>query len=90
MVTFTVPPQLQPLAQGQKVLELSAVTLGEAFARLDEAAPMLRSQILDASGRTRRFVGLFVDGKQVMGLGDGYRPLAEQSRISVVLAVAGG
>lgn len=90
MVTFNLPSQLAGLADGQRTLAVQAATLGEAFQRLDERAPMLRSQLFDAAGSLRQFVGLFVDNRQVLALGRGEQPLAEGSRVDIVMAVAGG
>ena len=90
MVTFNLPSQLAGMADGKRTLAVEAATLGEAFERLDECAPMLRSQVFDRAGGLRQFVGLFVDNRQLLALGAGEQPLAEGSRVDIVMAVAGG
>lgn len=90
MVTLVLPSQLAALAGGARVLELPARTLGELLARLDESAPMVRSQILEPEGAFRQFIGVFVDDQQVHDLGDGSQPLRDGSQVVVVSAVAGG
>lgn len=90
MITVKLPAQLRSLAQGRKSLEVEASTLGEAFHRLDELAPMIRSQVLDEAGTVRTFVGVFVNSEQLTALGDGSRPLYPGSQIAIIMAVAGG
>jgi molybdopterin converting factor small subunit len=90
MVTIKLPSQLRSLAQGRKTLEVEATTLGEAFDRVDEVAPMIRSQVLDGTGTVRAFVGVFVNSQQMTALGDGSLALPPGSQLSIVMAVAGG
>ena len=90
MITFKLPSQLSALAGGQRSLSVEADTLAEAFLRLDEIAPMLRSQVFDGTGAVRAFTGVFVAGEQLAALGDGSRPLPDGSTITIVMAVAGG
>ena len=90
MLTFTLPSQLAALAEGKRTITVDASSLGEAFAKLDSVAPMLRSQLFDAAGSIRQFVGLFVDNRQVLALGDGSQPVGDGSNIVIVQAVAGG
>lgn len=90
MISIQLPSQLHGLAHGRQRLHVEAATLGEVFSRLDEQAPMIRSQILDASGAIRQFVGLFLDERQVSGIGDGSQPVHPGSRILIVMSVAGG
>jgi molybdopterin converting factor small subunit len=90
MITIKLPSQLRALAEGRKTLEVEAATLGEAFKRVDEVAPMIRSQVLDETGSVRAFVGVFVNSEQMAALGDGSLALAPGSQVSIVMAVAGG
>lgn len=93
MITMQLPAQLARLAdlpEGHRQISLDGTTLGEAMANLDLKAPMLRSQLVDADGCFRQFVGFFVDGQQLEELGDGTMPLRPGSEIVVVAAVAGG
>ena len=90
MITFNLPTQLLALCGGQKSIQVEATTLGEAFRGLDEAAPMIRSQLFDAAGELRQFIGLFLDNQHVLTLGDGAQSVQSGSRIDIVMAVAGG
>lgn len=90
MIQIHLPAQLSSLAGGQRQLQVRAATLGAALAGLDDVAPMVRSQILDAEGNVRKFVGVFVDGQQIEAVGDGAQPLRDGAEVRVVMAVAGG
>ena len=90
MPVLNLPSQLAALADGQRTFSVQADTLGEAFDRLDDAAPMIRSQLFDAAGNVRQFIGLFVDNNHVLTLGDGSKPLRPDSSVVIVMAVAGG
>jgi hypothetical protein len=90
MVKVLLPSQLTGLAGGEKCLEVQASTLGEVFVKVDEIAPMIRSQIFDASGSIRQFIGLFLDDRQIDDLGNGAQPVRAGSQLLVVMSVAGG
>jgi molybdopterin converting factor small subunit len=90
MITINLPAALSALAEGKRSVHVSASTLLEAFDRLDDAAPMIRSQIFDATGSTRQFVALFINDKQIMNLRDSDFTIAPGSQISIVMSVAGG
>lgn len=89
MATLKLPSQMAALVDGQRTLTVPAETLEEAFQQLDAVAPMARSQVLEADGRVRRFVGVFVDNRQVRNIREG-GALAPNSTITFVMAVAGG
>jgi len=90
MASIQLPSQLAGLAEGRKQIKVDASTLGEALRKLDDEAPMIRSQIFDASGAIRQFVGLFLDERQISDIGDGAQPVGPDSQLLVVMSVAGG
>ncbi|WP_157739219.1 hypothetical protein [Herbaspirillum sp. meg3] len=90
MIRIEFPSQLSALVAGRTRLEVTASNLKEVFNKIDETAPMVRSQIFDANGAIRQFVGLFLDEHQIHEIGDGTQPVHEDSRILIVMAVAGG
>lgn len=90
MPVVKLPSQLAGLAEGKTSIAVNAATIKEAFVALDQVAPMVRSQLFHKDGAMRPFVGIFVDGNQVID------PLAEDhllqtaSTLLVVMSVAGG
>ena len=90
MVSIQLPSQFSSLVAGKICFEVSASNLKEVFSIIDEMAPMIRSQIFDATGSIRQFIGLFLDERQIHDIGDGMQPVYEDSRVLIVMAVAGG
>ncbi len=90
MATVNLPTQLSGLASGRKELNVDAATLADVFSKLDETAPMIRSQIFDATGTIRQFVGLFLDGRQVTDAGSFSMAIRHDSQVLIVMSVAGG
>jgi sulfur-carrier protein len=90
MVSVQLPSQLSGLAEGNKRLEVEASSLKEVFERIDKIAPMIRSQVFDKTGAIRQFVGIFLDGRQIIDWGDGSQTVRNESQILIVMSVAGG
>jgi sulfur-carrier protein len=90
MVNVQLPSQFSALIAGQKNLSIHASTLVEVFQKLDEIAPMIRSQIFDTTGSIRQFVGMFIDERQVNNLREEVHTLRNGCQILIVISVAGG
>jgi hypothetical protein len=90
MISIQLPSQLSSLAGGKRCIEVEAASLGEVFRKVDDVAPMIRSQIFDATGAIRQFMGLFLDEHLISDLGDGSQSVRDGSRILIVMSVAGG
>lgn len=90
MVRVQLPTQLSGLAAGKKFLEVEASNLAEVFRRIDDVAPMIRSQIFEPSGAIRQFVGVFLDERQIGELGKGEQLVNSDSQVAIVMAIAGG
>ena len=69
---------------------VDAATLGGALDAYFEAAPRVRSYILDDQGRLRRHIAVFVDGELLMDKGNLKLPVAAQTEIYVMQALSGG
>ena len=80
-----LPATLAAEAGGQKRFELQAATVGEALRQLPVA-----NLLFDESGELRRLINVFVDGTDVRAGGFLDEPLAPESEVRVVGAVAGG
>lgn len=76
---------------GEKIIHVNASTLREA---LDEVAAKygedLKNKILDEKGNLRRFVNIYVNGKNVRLTGALETMLNEDDEISIIPAVGGG
>ncbi|MGC7404212.1 hypothetical protein ACPWR0_21875 [Pandoraea pneumonica] len=90
MARIKIPPQLGSLVEGRKHIDISASNIRDVFLTIDELFPMVRSQIFDANGKVRDFVGLFVEGVQIREISDENQTVSEDGEILIVIAVAGG
>jgi molybdopterin synthase sulfur carrier subunit len=80
-----LPSLLAREAGGQREFQLEAATLGDALRALP-----VHDLCLDEHGELRRLVNVFVDGEDVRR-GDGLdTPLAAESQVLIVTAIAGG
>lgn len=89
MATLSLPRQLLALTQlTSPQLDLHGVgTVEEAMRTLSEHHPMLKSLLYTKSGGLQQFVNVFVDGELAEDLA---MALQDDSRLQIVVAVAGG
>ncbi len=90
-VTVRIPTPLRSFVGGRSELEVEAATAEEALARVTEDNAPLRAQLYAEDGSLRRFVNVYVDDRDLRGLGeDGEASLREGSEIRIVPSIAGG
>lgn len=90
MPVIRIPGPLRRLAEGQSVVEVEASDLRAAIDQLDSRYPGFRDRLLDAEGRPKQFVNIYLNDEDVR-LGDGLdAKVGERDEISIVPAVAGG
>ena len=89
-VTVNIPVALRQYTQNQSDLQVDASTVQEVLQKLDALFPGLKAFILDESSELRRYVNVFVNGKDIRS-GDGITTkLKEGDQVRIVPAVAGG
>jgi molybdopterin synthase sulfur carrier subunit len=89
-VTVNIPVALRQYTQNQSDLQVDASTVQEMLQKLDALFPGLKAFILDESSGLRRYVNVFVNGKDIRS-GDGITTkLKEGDQVRIVPAVAGG
>ncbi len=85
-----IPAALRQYTQNQSDLQVDASTVEETLQKLDGLFPGLRAFILNESNELRRYVNVFVNGKDIRS-GDGIMTkLKEGDNVRIVPAVAGG
>lgn len=89
-VTIRIPTQLRPLAGGNATVQVEAGTVGSVLAGLEAAHPGFSERIFDETGELRRFVNVFVADEDIRFLEGLDTPVADNSTLSIVPAVAGG
>ena len=89
-MTVNIPTALRQYTRNQSDLQVDASTVQETLQKLDGLFPGLKAFILNESSELRRYVNVFVNGKDIRS-GDGIMTkLKEGDRVRIVPAVAGG
>lgn len=88
--TVRIPTALRKLAAGNETVEVEGATVGEAVANIRSAHPDLAAQLVDDSGKVRRFVNIFANDEDIRFLDDLDTALSAGDELSIVPAIAGG
>jgi molybdopterin synthase sulfur carrier subunit len=90
MATVRIPTPLRRYTNGERLVAVDAHTLDDAIAELDRKFPGLRERLVDGDGQIHRFMTVFVDEQDVRLLSGLSTPLADQTEVSIIPAMAGG
>jgi molybdopterin synthase sulfur carrier subunit len=85
-----IPTPLRKLTNNEEVVEVSAKTIGDAFAELQTRYPGIKDRLLDDSGSVRRFVNVYVNEEDIRFLQNQQTTLKDGDEISIIPAIAGG
>ena len=89
MPKVEVPPRYRGPTRGLGLIEVDADTVRSCIEAVEAEHPGFRELVLDADGKLRRFVRLFVNG-EALDRDAVDAPVAEADRIQVLAAAAGG
>ncbi|MBO9306144.1 ubiquitin-like small modifier protein 1 [Thermomicrobium sp.] len=89
-VTILIPAPLRRFTEDRAAVQVEAKTVAEALAKLDELYPGIRERICEPDGRVRRFVSIFVNGKDIRSLQGVETLLADGDEVGIIPAMAGG
>ncbi|MEZ5979103.1 MAG: ubiquitin-like small modifier protein 1 [Planctomycetota bacterium] len=88
--TLRLPTPLRTFCGGADELPVAGENVGAVLRDLVRDHPGLAGRILDDEGSLRRFVNVFVDGRDARGLGGLEAEFDDGSVLTIVPAVAGG
>jgi len=88
--TIRIPTPLRPFTGGAGQIEVEGTTVGQALDELGRRHEGILQRVLDADGRIRGFVNIYLGESNVKSIGGLDAPLAGPAVISIVPAVAGG
>lgn len=89
-VTLRIPTALRKLSGGEETLSLEAGSVRELVEKLAAQHPELSAQLVDESGKVRRFVNIFANDEDIRFLEGLDTTLGEGDEVSIVPAIAGG
>ena len=90
MATIIIPTPLRKFTNNSSRLTVSSSNVAEVVNELTLNFPDLKKHLLDDQGRIRSFVNIFVGEEDIRNLQDEKTPVAQDTVISIVPAIAGG
>lgn len=85
-----IPTILRNYTGGVNEVTADGSTLAEVLESLESNHPGIRARVLDDTGALRRFVNIYVGDEDVRFSGGLDAPVADNAKISIIPAVAGG
>ena len=90
MSQIRVPTPLRPYTQGQRQLDVSAGTVGEALHELTVRFPSIGPHLFNEDGELRPYVNLFVNDEDVRTLQGEQTAVREGDTLMILPSIAGG
>jgi molybdopterin synthase sulfur carrier subunit len=90
MAKIRIPTPLRKLTNNEEVIEVNALTIGEAIVELQTRFPGIQERLLDDSGAVRRFVNVYVNEEDIRFLQNQQTALKQSDEVSIIPAIAGG
>ena len=85
-----IPTPLRKLTNNEELVEVHAVTIGEAITELQTRYPGIAERLVDEKGEVRRFVNVYVNEEDIRFLKNQATPLKDGDEVSIIPAIAGG
>ena len=85
-----IPTPLRKLTNNEEIVEVNALTIGEAISELQTRYPGIKERLVDESGAVRRFVNVYVNEEDIRFLQNQQTKLKDGDEISIIPAIAGG
>ena len=89
-ISVRIPLTLRRLTHEQEVIDVQAETVAGAIAALHARYNGIRDRLVDAQGKVRGSVLVFVNDEDIRFLQDEQTPVKDGDEISLVPAFAGG
>lgn len=89
-VTVLIPTPLRRFTNGEAKVDLQGANVAEILDALEGRYPGIGERLRDDSGQLRRFVNVFVNGKNVRDADGIETSLAPGDEVGIIPAMAGG
>jgi molybdopterin converting factor small subunit len=90
MTRVLLPTVLRTHSDGQSVVEVNAINVGEALLELTRKYPSLRDPLLDEQGQLRNHINVFVNNDNIRDRDQQETQVDPRDEIVIVPALAGG
>lgn len=89
-VVVLIPTPLRRFTDGEARVVVAGANVSEVFDALDARYPGIGERLRDDSGQIRRFVNVFVNGRNVRDIDGAETGLAAGDELGIIPAMAGG
>ena len=89
-MNITVPASLRQFTMGRAVVQATGGSIRELLADLERQFPGVQVRLCDEQGNLRKFIALFVNGRDIRTVDGVGTPLRGGEEIAIVAAIAGG
>jgi molybdopterin synthase sulfur carrier subunit len=89
-IVVLIPTPLRRFTGGEARVLVTGTTVGSALDALESQFPGIGERIRDESGQIRRFVNVFVNGRNVRDADGIETRLASGDEVGIIPAMAGG
>ena len=90
MAQIKIPTPLRQFTNNEKTLITNAKTVGEAMNNIAGIYPELGKQMIDANGKIKRFIRIYLGDEDIKTLKDEDTEVNKESVVSIIPAIAGG
>jgi len=90
MIKILIPYALRSFTERNAEVEVNGKTAGEALNALTGLYPDIKTHLFADNNSLRDFINLFIEGKNINTLQGLDTPVAENSEIMIIPAIAGG
>ena len=89
-VKILIPTPLRRLTDNRQDVMYDGATVNEVVRNLENEFPALRNKLFDQGGKIKKFIKVYVNGKDINELGGGETPVADGDEVSLIPAAFGG
>jgi MoaD family protein len=90
MNNIRIPTPLRTYTGGEKEIQVSGGTVGEAMQALAQQYPAVRTHLFDELNQLRPYVNVFLNEENVRNLEGAGTPIREGDRLMIIPSIAGG
>lgn len=90
MATLIIPTPLRKYADNQAQFKTESFTIEQAVEALTDTYPAIKNHLVDANGKVRSFIKVFIGEDDIKSLDGLETELNDTDVVSIVPAIAGG
>jgi sulfur-carrier protein len=90
MATVYIPTPLRKFTNNKSQILLASGTVASLFSALEDSCPGVKTQLYNADGTIKRYINVFVNGKDIRNLAGVQTVVEDRDEIYIVPAMAGG